>query len=193
MSRKRSARPARMWVQAELLPFDLASPAPAQGVGGRQATPLPSRRGGGYLNGCTASEVGQGPNAPRKKFAKFALSGAGAPDQIREAQLLFELDAMGLSTTMLQVAAEIGFDNFMAMWQILDRAPEALTETESAIHVRLPRLQAYRRYQRNRFVEALAAAGWTQPEIRAKVKAELGEKLSDRHMRRLMQSHRVRA
>lgn len=100
---------------------------------------------------------------------------------------------MGLSTTMLQVAAEIGFDNFMAMWEILDRAPEALTDTESAIHLRLPRLQAYRRYQRNRFVEALAAAGWTQPEIRAKVKAELGEKLSDRHMRRLMQSHRVRA
>jgi hypothetical protein len=58
--------------------------------------------------------------------------------------------------------------------------------------VRLPRLQAYRRYQRNRFVEALATAGWTQPEIREKVKAELGEELSQRHMRRLMQSHRVR-
>lgn len=100
---------------------------------------------------------------------------------------------MGLSSVMLQVAAQIGFDAFMAMWQILDLAPDALTDSESAIHVRLPRLQAYRRYQRNRFVEALAAAGWTQPEIREKVKAELGEELSQRHTRRLMASRRVRA
>jgi hypothetical protein len=149
---------------------------------------LPGRRGGGYLDECTGSELQ--PRAP-KKFAAIAVSGAGTAEQIREAQLLTELDAMGLSSVMLQVAAQIGFDNFMAMWQVLDNAPEV--EHESAIVIRLPRLQAYRRYQRNRFVEALAAAGWTQPEIREKVKAELGEKLSQRHTRRLMASRRVRA
>lgn len=190
MSKKRSGRPARVWVQHELLPFDALPGLPAQGVGARQAPPSTSRRGGGYLNECTGSELSR--RAP-KKFAGIPVSGAGTAEQIREAQLLTELDAMGLSSVMLQVAAQIGFDAFMAMWQILDLAPDALTDSESAIHVRLPRLQAYRRYQRNRFVEALAAAGWTQPEIREKVKAELGEELSQRHTRRLMASRRVRA
>ena len=190
MSQRRSARAARVWVQYDLIPFDPLPGLPAQGVGGRHAPPLPSRRGGGYLDECKRSELS--PKAS-KKFAGIPVSGAGTPEQIREAQLLSELDAMGLSSVMLQVAAQIGFDNFMAMWQILDGAPEALTDSESAIHLRLPRLQAYRRYQRNRFVEALAAAGWTQPEIRKKVKAELGEDLSQRHTRRLMSSRRVRA
>jgi len=189
MSQKRSARPARVWVQHELLPLTPATRLPAQGVGARQARPGPGPGWGGYLDERTSPEVAQG---ARKNFAQLALSGAGRPDQLRETQLLFELDAMGLSSTMLLVAAAIGFDNFMAMWQILDSSPDALSDSESAIHVRLPRLQAYRRYQRNRFVEALATAGWTQPEIREKVKAELGEELSQRHMRRLMQSHRVR-
>lgn len=190
MSQKRSGRPARVWVQHDLLPPDFGLASSAQGVGARQAHPSPSRRGGGYLDECNGSELS--PRA-QKKFAGIGVSGAGRPEQIREAQLLTELDAMGLSSVMLLVAAEIGFDNFMAMWQILDRAPEVLTDNESAIMLRLPRLQAYRRYQRNRFVEALAAAGWTQPEIREKVKAELGENLSQRHTRRLMASRRVRA
>lgn len=188
MTQKRSGRHARVSVQHELFPVELGAARHGQGVGGRQAIPRPAGGGGGYLNECNGSELS--PRAP-EKFAEIRVSGAGGPDQIREALGLTELDAMGLSSIMLLVAAEIGFDNFMAMWQILDRAPEVLSDSESAIHVRLPRLQAYRRYQRNRFVEALAAMGMTQPEIRARVKAELGEELSERHMRRLMASRRV--
>lgn len=192
MTEKRSGRPARVWVQHELLPFDSHLPMPAQGVGGRQARPAARPGGGGYLNGCTSPEVAKGETGARKKIADFGVSGAGRADQIRESQLLSELDAMGLSSVMLRVATEIGFDNFMLMWEILDRAPEALSDSESAIHMRLPRLNAYRRYQRNRFVEALAAAGWSQPEIKEKVELELGEKLSSRHTRRLMASRRVK-
>jgi len=110
----------------------------------------------------------------------------------REAALLEELDAMGLSRVMLQVAHAIGFDNFMAMWRILDGAYETLTDNESGIAVRLPRLAAYKRYQRNRFIEAMAAMGKTQPEISRSVHRELGEKVSDRHIWRLMAGSRVK-
>ncbi|MFN4360540.1 MAG: hypothetical protein ACK4F4_07435 [Hylemonella sp.] len=144
-----------------------------------------------YLNTRSGSKVED--QARPKKFAGIAAHGAGSSDQIRESMMLAELDAMGLSSTALQVAARIGFDNFMAVWQLLDMLPDTWSENESAILWRLPRLQAWRRYQRNRFVEALATAGWTQPEIRARVKQELGEDLSDRHMRRLMSNTRVRA
>ncbi|MFN4360484.1 MAG: hypothetical protein ACK4F4_07150 [Hylemonella sp.] len=185
----RSGRPARVWVQFELLPFDEGMGMPGQGVGARQAQAGPLPGGGGYLDESGGPELQEG---PRKKFAGIAVSGAGTPEQIREAQLLRELDDMGLSNVLLQVAHAIGFDNFMRMWQLLDMLPEALTDSESAILLRMPRHRAYRRYQRNRFVEALAAAGWSQPDILAKVKTELGENLSKRHTRRLMSSRRVR-
>lgn len=188
---KRSGRRARVWVQYDLLPFDPLPGLAPRGVGARQPGAEASRAGGGYLNERNGSKVQDG--QARKDFAGIPASGAGGPDQIREAMMLTELDAMGLSSTALQVSARIGFDNFMTLWQLLDMLPETWSENESAILWRLPRLQAWRRYQRNRFVETLATAGWTQPEIRARVKQDLGEDLSDRHMRRLMASARVRA
>jgi hypothetical protein len=109
----------------------------------------------------------------------------------REAALLSELDAMGLSRVMLQVAQTIGFDNFMAMWQILDGSHEAIADNDSGIYIRLQRMSAYKRYQRNRFIEAMAAMGMSQPEISRSVKRDLGEKVSDRHIWRLMAGGRV--
>lgn len=87
---------------------------------------------------------------------------------------------------MLQVAHAIGFENFMSLWRILDGAPETWTDNESGIELRLPRLSAYKRYQRNRFIEAMAAMGMSQPEISRSVRRDLGEKVSDRHIWRLM-------
>lgn len=106
--------------------------------------------------------------------------------------MLDELDAMGLSRVMLQVAHAIGFDSFMTMWRILDGAHEAIAENDSGIYIRLQRLSAYRRYQRNRFIEAMAAMGLPHAEISHLVKRELGEKVSDRHIWRLMSGGRVR-
>jgi hypothetical protein len=110
----------------------------------------------------------------------------------REASLLDELDAMGLSSVMLNVARTIGFDNFMAMWRILDGAHEAISENDSGIYIRLQRLSAYRRYQRNRFIEAMAGMGMSHPEISWSVKRDLGEEVSDRHIWRLMAGGRVK-
>jgi hypothetical protein len=93
---------------------------------------------------------------------------------------------------MLQIAHAIGFDNFMSMWRILDSSYEAIAENDSGIYIRLQRLSAYRRYQRNRFIEAMAAMGMSQQEISQSVKRDLGEKVSDRHIFRLMAGGRVK-
>lgn len=187
MSHKRSAKPVQGWDQLDLL-------GGVHGVGGRQPRAHAQPGGGGYLNECSPSEVAGG---ARKNFAKFSRNlatgeKAGASVNPREAALLDELDAIGVSRVMLRVAHAIGFDNFMVMWRILDGAHETYTDNESGICLRMQRLAAYRRYQRNRFIEALASIGMTNDEIQRAVWRELGEKVSDRHTRRLMVPGRVR-
>lgn len=177
---KRSGTDAQSWNQLDLLPHE-------QGVGGRQAIGHGTAGGGGYLNECTPSELRQRPL--KKNFANFPANSQLDP---REAALLSELDAMGLSRVMLQIAQTIGFDNFMAMWRILDGSYEAMADNDSGIYIRLQRLSAYKRFQRNRFIEAMAAMGMSRPEISSSVKRDLGEKVSDRHIRRLMGPGRVK-
>lgn len=138
------------------------------GVGARQARPRPSRRGGGYLHECTGPEVWE------------------------EAKIR-ELAAMGLPEVWLAVAREIGYDRFMAVWRILDAAIELRSDSDSMIEVQLRRFSSFRRYQRNRFIEALASLGATDKEIRGRVKRELGEDLSLSHIYRLASRRRVRA
>lgn len=156
-------------------------------MGGRQGIGQELGGGGGYLNECTPPEVRQ--RRARKNFAKFPANSQLDP---REAALLSELDAMGLSRVMLQIAQTIGFDNFMAMWEILDGSYEAMADNDSGIYIRLQRLSAYKRFQRNRFIEAMAAMGMSQPEISRSVTRDLGEKVSDRHIWRLMAGGRIK-
>ena len=181
MRDRRSGLRAQAWDQLDLLPR-------AQGVGARQGDGHGQPGGGGYLDGCNPAELR---TRGSKKIAKIPRT-AGTGFDAREDALLAELDAMGLSRVMLQVAQAIGFDNFMRMWGILDGAYEARTDNDSGIYIRLQRLTAYRRYQRNRFIESLAAMGETQPEIARLVKRELGEDVSDRHIWRLMAGARVK-
>lgn len=184
MRDRRSGGPAQAWEQLDLVP-----PAPdhRQGVGGRHGPGPDPAGGGGYLN----ERKGPGLSGREKKtaFRKVERAGGGDP---REEALLAELDAMGLSRVLLTVADAIGFDNFMEAWRILDAAGEALADNESGIYLRMPRLAAYKRYQRNRFIEALADLGLSQPEILARVKKDLGEEISARHTRRLMGGKRAR-
>jgi hypothetical protein len=93
---------------------------------------------------------------------------------------------------MLQVAHAIGFDNFMAMWAILDGSYEAIADNDSGIYIRLQRMSAYKRYQRNRFIEAMVTMGSSHTEISQSVKRDLGEEVSDRHIWRLMTGGRVK-
>lgn len=157
----RSREPAQLPLAGVELP-------PAQGVGARQRARPPRRRGGGYLNERSASDVW-------------------------EVAKLRELEVMGLPGVWIDVAHAIGYENFMAMWRILDRSMAMRSESESMIEVQLRRLASYHRFQRNRFIEALAAAGLGDRQIQQALNAQLGEKLSLSHISRLAGPRRVRA
>lgn len=131
-----------------------------EGVGARQGHGQPTAGGGGYLHECT-------------------------PSQLWEEARLRELAEMGLPQVWLDVAREIGYEPFMRMWRVLDSAVEMRSESESMIEVQLRRFSSFQRYQRNRFIEALVNMGLSTTEIQNRVKRELGEELSVRHLVRL--------
>lgn len=139
-----------------------------QGVGARHRHDHAPQGGGGYLDECTAPELWQ--------EAKFR-----------------ELSDMGLPQVWLEVAHDIGYDAFMLMWRRLDAAVEMRSDTESMIEVQLRRYSSFQRYQRNRFIESLVDMGLSYREIHARVTNEIGEELSQSHIRRLAMRRRVKA
>jgi hypothetical protein len=139
-----------------------------QGVGGRHGRPGRRRRGGGYLNECIS------------------------PDVWEEAKIR-ELETMGLPGVWIAIAREIGYERFMAMWRILDRSLQMRSESESMIEVQLRRFSSFQRFQRNRFIESLVAAGFDDRQIREMVRDQLGEKLSMSHISRLAGRRKVRS
>lgn len=91
---------------------------------------------------------------------------------------------MGLTRVWLRVAEEIGVDRFHQVWKILDEEfPEEVPG--QGIRVWIRRYHSYLRYQRNRFIEALFAEGRTEAEIQARVREDLCEEISPRHISRL--------
>lgn len=153
----RSARPARRTREGSAHDTD-------QGVGVRQADLFAPAGGGGYLNECTTPKDWE-----RAKLA--------------------ELSEMGLPSVWIRVATSIGYDNFLDFWRILDTAAELRevrrSDNESMIEVQLRRFASFKRYQRNRFIETLAASGLPNAAIQEEVKQQLGEKLDRSHIRRL--------
>jgi len=133
-----------------------------QGVGGRQAAPPPPAGGGGYLDICSVF--------------KFRA----ADDQRKRDPRLDELISMGLPRTWLQVAETIGIDAFLAMWRILD-ADESLHE-DNMVQAHLRPYRSYLRFQRNRYIETLAALRVPCATIREMLKSQLGEEISERHI-----------
>jgi hypothetical protein len=148
----------------------VASPGTVQGVGARQRDLFTSDGGGGYLNECTSS-----------KFWEKAK--------------LRELQEMGLPKVWIRVANEIGYENFLKFWRILDTAAELRevrrSDNESMIEVQLRRYTSFKRYQRNRFIETLHATGMTPAAIQEAVKGQLGEKLDKSHIRKLAKKGRM--
>lgn len=87
---------------------------------------------------------------------------------------------MGLPRTWLQVAEAIGVDAFLAMWRILD-ADESLHE-DNMVKAHLRPYRSYLRFQRNRYIETLAALKVPCATIRDMLKRQLGEEISERHI-----------
>lgn len=93
---------------------------------------------------------------------------------------------MGLPAVWLRIAETIGVDAFLAMWFILDAEPsfQELAPGEP-IRITLRRYSSWLRYQRNRYIEALAAAGLSPREIQVALMKDLCEKVSLRHISRV--------
>lgn len=141
-----------------------AEPGTVHGVGARQGDLFNPEGGGGYLN-------------ERKNLKNW------------ETAKIRELADMGLPALWVDVARTIGYDNFLQLWRMLDTAAELrelrLSENESMIELSLRRFASFKRYQRNRFIEALAATGLANAAIQHEVRKKLGEKLDRSHIRRL--------
>ena len=140
-------------------------PQPA-GVGARLGAIVPPPEGGGYLNTYRFCELEK--QAAAKKIDPRLL-------QLRE---------IGLNATMQKIAAEIGVDNFLRMWSILD-ADEALRSDSGALVVRLRSFKAWQRNERIRFVKALAHDGQCDKSIQKRVANQFDEDLHPTYISRL--------
>jgi len=92
----------------------------------------------------------------------------------------------------LGVARLLGYDQFVALWRHLSADP-MLRNDDDQIEVRLRPFRSYERYQRNRYIETLVAAGFKPAEIHTMIRAELGESLSYRQVKRLASAGKVRS
>jgi hypothetical protein len=96
---------------------------------------------------------------------------------------------MGLQREWLDVADAIGVDDFLKVWRILDASSSAHSRKgeDGRLMIPIRCYSAFLRYQRNRYVESLDAMGMKPPEIQQKLKDQLCEHISIRHISRLVQ------
>lgn len=146
------------------------------GVGARQGDQGDPGTGGEYLNNC---------DLPNFSFP------APAPDaeKKRRDPRFDELEKIGLPAVWLRIAERVGFDTWLDLWRML-------SEDASVRHdggARLPKIRcysAYTRYQRNRYVRALAQQGIPLSEIQRSLRKNLGEHLDITNILRI--SRRVK-
>ena len=116
--------------------LDLFVGAPAPGVGARQAGDRAPGRGGGYLENCGPQNF-QPADDPR----------------------MDELRRIGLPRAWLIVAETVGVDAWLEVWRRLSAAEFNTWVRRDTGGTRMPMLRsydAYLRYQRNRYIQALA-------------------------------------
>lgn len=139
--------------------------ADEQGVGARQGDlPLPPR-GGGYLHICTGLNFCA--RAPRGDDPRIG-----------------ELRRMGLPRWALAVAERLGVDSLLELWRIMDADPTSHGK-EGRLVVTIRLYRSFLRFQRNRFIEALATTGSPPAEIQRRVQRQLGERISIETVRRI--------
>ena len=139
-------------------------------VGGRHKGTPTTLGGGGYLDNCTDFKN------------RVALARRADPR-------LHELRKFGLNSRWMIVASVIGFDEFMALWQVLDEIERARRAREKSVTIRfrLPRFKHYLRHQRNLWLHHLATEqNLTLKAIQNMLKRETGEELSIFHIKRII-------
>jgi hypothetical protein len=105
-----------------------------------------------------------------------------------------ELAAMGMQEYWLNVAEYLGVDAFLGMWRVLDSNQHKIPKGKGALSMSLilRPYSNYVRYQKNRFVESLAAQGVPTKEIQRRVKQQLCENISIVNINRLARKHRIK-
>lgn len=149
------------------------------GVGARQCLVDDQAGGGEYLNNCGLSNVSNPAPAPdgekKRRDPRFS-----------------ELERIGLPRVWLRIAERVGFDAWLDIWRMV-------SDDESVRHdggARLPKLRcysAYSRYQRNRYIEALAAQGMPIDTIHRALWDNLRESLDVTNIKKIANRARLRA
>lgn len=96
---------------------------------------------------------------------------------------MLELRQMGLPRVWIDAVDLLGAGRLIELWRHLDR--NADVEHEGRLRMTMPAFSRYRRFQRNRYIQALEAEGCSPDEIQERVARELGERISIRHIKRL--------
>lgn len=153
------------------IPGMTAKPIPTPRGGGSAPGPAPAPGGGGYLDNCTIFED----RLPR----------AAASDDSR----IVDLAKLGLSADWQQLAGAIGYENFLVAWYLLDRmynerAGGAYAKNQFGV----PSFQRWKKHQRNQLIATLDAKGWKVQQIQRHLQRQLGDKLSIRHLERIIAS-----
>jgi len=136
------------------------------GVGARHRESQPPAGVGGYLDICSISDSGFMANL-RKNDPRIK-----------------SLRDMKIGTTWIEIAEDIGFENFMAVWRRLGQ--------DESTRIRMPPYTKWVRYQRNQFIKQLASEGYRSEQIKRRVKRELCEDVSLRHIARILEKSKVK-
>lgn len=148
-----------------------------QGVGARQPSPASPAQGGGYPEIYTFSESALRPSEN---------CAAGTPEKDPRLQQLREI---GLNHIWQKVAAEIGYDNFLRMWQILD-SYEEIKRPDGGILVTLRAYRSQQRYQRDRF-GVLVKKQYGPSEAVRRVAEQMCEKVGGSHISRVQERFKI--
>ena len=148
------------------------------GVGARQGLGAAPAGGGEYLNNCD--------------LQNFSFSNP-APDgeKNRRDPRFAELEKIGIPTVWLRIAERVGFDTWLDLWRML-------SDDESVRHdggARLPKLRcysSYSRYQRNRYIRALAEQGMPISLIQESLRKNLREFLDVTNIQRISKRAKVK-
>jgi len=124
--------------------------------GGSAAPAEAPGEGGGYPDGCTTTEARSGD--PR----------------------LRELRDSGLDRRWLAVAERIGVDRFFEAWRVLSE------HTDEGQRLRVPKLDMWYRLERNEAIREWYQAGLEKRDIRRRVLRTYCERLSERHIARII-------
>ena len=126
------------------------------GAGVRHSHDHPPRRGGGYLKNYTIFQ----PLNQKTNFVDPRLD---------------ELRKMRLSAAWQRVASEIGFDNFLKMWRVLDSESKFQDERYGLL-MNLRRYSSYLRYQRATYILNCHKKGLNYEQITQKTNVAFCEK-----------------